>query len=89
MEPDFRSKLGKDYKKHNLALSPDGQQLAFIGCLKDGYSLQIAPSAGGETQEVIMLTKAGLTEATGLVWTPDGRHLLAIESGTYFFSSLS
>jgi hypothetical protein len=56
--PDFRSKLGKDYRKHNLALSPDGQQLAFIGCLKDGHSLQVAPSAGGDTREVIMPTKA-------------------------------
>jgi len=74
--PDFHSKLGKDYKKHNLAISPDGQQLAFIRCLKDGHSLQIAPSAGGEARELLMLTKAGLTETTGLAWTPDGRHLL-------------
>jgi len=74
--PDFHSKHGKDYKKHNLAISPDGKHLAFIGCLKDGHSLQIAPAAGGETRELLMLTKAGLTETTGLAWTPDGRHLL-------------
>jgi Tol biopolymer transport system component len=74
--PDFRSKHGRGHWKHNLAISPDGQQLAFIGCLKDGHSLQIAPAAGGETREVIMLTQAGLTAKTGLAWTPDGRHLL-------------
>ncbi len=72
--PDFRPKRGKDYWKHALALSPDGQQLAFVECLDDGHSFQIAPAAGGEAREV--LSKAGFCEGTGLVWTPDGRYLL-------------
>jgi Tol biopolymer transport system component len=73
-ELDFRSKHGMDYKIHALALSPDGQQLAFVGCLKGGHSFQIAPSAGGETREV--LAKSAFLETAGLVWTPDGRYLL-------------
>ena len=71
--PDFRSKLGKGYKKHNLALSPDGQQLAFIGCIEDGHSFQIAPSGGGETREILRVPRPG---GMWLMWTPDGRHLL-------------
>ena len=77
--PDFRSKLGKDYIKHDLALSPDGQQLAFVGCLKDVHSFQIAPSAGGEAREALRLPKTEFPrfpDRTWLVWTPDGRHLL-------------
>ncbi|MFC1719372.1 hypothetical protein ACFL6S_37325, partial [Candidatus Poribacteria bacterium] len=70
---DFRSKLGKDYKKHNLAISPDGQQLAFVEC-SDGHSIHIAPASGGETREV--LTKSKFAESAGLTWTPDGRYLL-------------
>ena len=78
--PDFRSKLGKDYKFLYLALSPDGQQLAFLGRLKDVHSVHIAPSAGGETREVLRLPEAEIPRypdrRSWLVWTPDGRHLL-------------
>ncbi|MFC1717267.1 TolB family protein, partial [Candidatus Poribacteria bacterium] len=72
--PDFRSKRGKAPNIHALALSPDGQQLAFIGCHKDEHSIQIAPAAGGETRE--LFTKVGVGSKAGLVWTPDGRYLL-------------
>jgi RNA polymerase sigma factor (sigma-70 family) len=78
--PDFRSKLGKDYKFLYLALSPDGQQLAFLGRLKDVHSLEIAPSAGGEAREVLRLPEAEIPRypdrRSWFVWTPDGRHLL-------------
>ena len=67
---EFRSKRGKVSNIHALTLSPDGQQFAFVEC-KGGHSLQIAPSAGGETRE--LLAKA---ENTGYLWTPDGRYLL-------------
>jgi Tol biopolymer transport system component len=63
-----------------LALSPDGRQLAFIIAFDDGYSLCIAPSAGGETREVLRLPVAETPRyphrKSWLVWMPDGRHLL-------------
>jgi len=71
---DFRPKREKGHWQHALALSPDGQQLAFVECFKGVHSLQIAPTVGGETRE--LLTKKEIHRETGLAWTPDGRHLL-------------
>ena len=70
---DLHSKLGEDYKKHNLAISPDGQHLAFVKC-SNGHSIQIAPTAGGEIRELLPETE--FSERTGLLWTPDGRYLI-------------
>jgi len=70
---NLHSGLEKNYKKHNLAISPDGQHLAFVKC-DNGHSIQIAPSTGGEIRE--LLPKTGFNDRTGLVWTPDGRYLL-------------
>ena len=70
---DLHSEPEKNYRKHNLAISPDGQHLAFVKC-SNGHSIQIAPATGGEIQE--LLPKTGFNDRTGLVWTPDGRYLL-------------
>jgi Tol biopolymer transport system component len=59
-----------------LALSPDGQQLAFMVSCDNEWSLQIAPSSGGDTREIARLQKDEAAWGRGLVWTPDGRHLL-------------
>jgi len=60
-----------------LAPSPDGQQLAFVVSCGDEWSLQVAPSAGGATRELLRLPKEETARAiVWLVWTPDGRHLL-------------
>jgi len=47
------------------------------------WSLQIAPSSGGDTREVLRLSKEGAAGNQGqwwgnrgLTWTPDGRYLL-------------
>ena len=42
----------------------------------DEWSLQIAPSSGGDAREIARLRKEEIAEGRGLVWTPDGRHLL-------------
>jgi Tol biopolymer transport system component len=78
--PDFRSKYGKECFKHDLALSPDGQQLAFVGCFKDRHSLEIVATDGGDTREIARLPKEGFPNGMGLVWTPDGRYLLFAET---------
>jgi Tol biopolymer transport system component len=62
-----------------LALSPDGQQLAFTAIFDDRYSFGIVPSAGGETREVLRLPKSEkppFPNGAWPAWTPDGRHLL-------------
>ena len=75
-EPDFQLACGEDYAM-GLALSPDGQQLAFVVSCDSEWSIQIAPSSGGDTREVLRLRKDEATlQGWGLVWTPDGRHLL-------------
>ncbi len=75
----FQWPVGAKGYAPGLALSPDGQQLAFIMNFDDGYSLRIAPSIGGETREVFRLPKSEgppFPDGTWLVWTPDSRHLL-------------
>jgi len=75
-KPDFQLVCGDKDDGAGLALSPDGQQLAFmIGCDNE-WSLQIAPSSGGDTREVIRLSKEETAGGRGLTWSPDGRHLL-------------
>ncbi|MFC1712361.1 sigma factor-like helix-turn-helix DNA-binding protein, partial [Candidatus Poribacteria bacterium] len=74
-KPDFRLTCGEGYGA-GLALSPDGQQLAFMVSCDDEWSLQIAPSSGGDTRETARLRKEETAWGWGLTWTPDGRHLL-------------
>ena len=59
----------------NIALSSDGEQLAFWTRDTGGVvALQIVPVAGGEPRELI---RSGMRVYTATVaWTPDGRHLL-------------
>ena len=77
---DLHPKRGRDCLKHALAISPNGQQLAFVVCFKkDGHSFQVAPAAGGETREILRLPLREDPLHPGgswLAWTPDGRHLL-------------
>ncbi len=74
-KPDFRLAFGEGYG-NGLALSPDGQQLAFMVSCDNEWSLQIAPSSGGHARETARLRKEETAGGWGLTWTPDGRHLL-------------
>ena len=77
---DFHLPVGAKGYASGLALSPDGRQLALIIVFDDGFSLRIAPSAGGEMREVLRLPGVKPLpfpdRRSWLVWTPDGRHLL-------------
>jgi len=77
---DFHLPVGAKGYASGLALSPDGRQLALIIVFDDGFSLRIAPSAGGEMREVLRLPGTKPLpfpdRRSWLVWTPDGRHLL-------------
>ncbi len=73
---DLQLACGEGYGT-TLALSPDGQQLAFVVSCDKEWSLQIAPSSGGDTREVLRLPREeGTAWGGGLTWTPDGRHLV-------------
>jgi len=78
-QPDFQLAGGEGYAR-DLDLSPDGQQLALgVSCDNESGgigSVQIAPSAGGETREALRLRKEEARWGCGQTWTPDGRYLL-------------
>jgi len=75
-KPDFQLACGEGCASRALALSPDGQQLAFMVSCDNEWSLQIAPSSGGHASETARLQKEETASGWGLTWTPDGRHLL-------------
>lgn len=60
----------------HLAVSPDGQQLAFIwrDVKKGTAALRFMPISGGEPTEHIRLEQPDSISA--LTWTPDGRYML-------------
>ncbi len=70
------AKVGSEIR--SLALSPDGRQLAFAGA----FAVSFMPSAGGQRREVVVSnTEQGSIRpprGAGLLWTPDGRHLLFV-----------
>jgi len=72
-KPDFQLACGEGYGA-GVALSPDGQQLTFVVSCDDEWSIQISPSSGGDTREVLRVRKG--SGGQGAMWTPDGRHLL-------------
>jgi Tol biopolymer transport system component len=55
-----------------LAVSPDGQHLAFYEGDDEGYYLTVAPVATGQARRIFRSAQRIQT----LAWTPDGRHLL-------------
>jgi Tol biopolymer transport system component len=56
----------------NLALSRDGQWLAF----GDRRVLMVVPSSGGDPHELMRLQSGEEGSFSGLEWAGDGRHLL-------------
>jgi Tol biopolymer transport system component len=60
-----------------LALSSNGQWLAFKYLAKDHVSLMVIPAAGGEARELLRESSAErIHDARGIAWTPDGRYIL-------------
>lgn len=69
------------WRHNNLALSPDGQLLAFglsDGNRTEAKVLMLMPAGGGESRELLRLKRA---EMSGFAFTRDGRHLLFSRAG--------
>ncbi len=86
----FRVPPGEDIT--NLALSPDGLELAFTVSPPSGIRsfdrLGIVSIQGGDAHELLRLNGRETIRRDGLVWTPDGRRLLfakAIETSRHTF----
>jgi Tol biopolymer transport system component len=63
-------------RPNNLALSPDGQWLAFgLGGYTTSSVLMVMPAVGGEPRELLRLPQ-GEGALTGFEWAGDGKHLL-------------
>ncbi len=61
----------------SLALSCDGQQLAFVRGDKDGTTITILRTSGGEPRELLRAHSPEMISY--LDWTPDGRHLIFVK----------
>jgi Tol biopolymer transport system component len=60
-----------------LAVSQDGNQIAFQVNLGDTRALMVVSSQGGEARELMRQSIGDAIRAGGaLTWTPDGRHLI-------------
>ena len=74
----YRAPSGADVT--NLALSPDGLELAFtLRSLKGIRALDelwVMSAQGADAHELLRLNGRETIRRDGLVWTPDGRHLL-------------
>ena len=73
----YRTTVGTT--RRNLALSPDGQLLAFLRTdpPTSTEAVMVIPATGGEPKELARWKSPDFTSpASGLVWTPDGRHVL-------------
>jgi Tol biopolymer transport system component len=75
---------GQDPRVMGIAVSPDGQQVAFSYGVAGGRWFAVAPSEGGQARRLLNMP-GGL----GLVWTRDSRHLLFIQSGNPTFQVYS
>src|SRR5712692_4909979 len=62
------------FSVHSLALSSDGQQLAFVRGDKDGSTITLLRTSGGEPRELLRAPSPEMISY--LDWTPDGRHLI-------------
>ena len=66
----------KTYAVRNRSISPDGKQLAFV--VSDGLAtaVMIAPAAGGQPRDMYKGTED--VGFTGITWTQDASHVLAL-----------
>ena len=66
-QPDPRVSL------HSLALSPDGQQLAFAS----REEIRLMSTSGGDSRVFMRMTdRQEIPYAVGIAWTPDGKSLI-------------
>jgi len=59
---------------HEIALSPDGRQLALLIKEPKERILMLMPSTGGEAKEIYRFEQGG--QNISMAWTPDGKHII-------------
>ncbi len=71
------SELFRQFPVHNLALSPDGGQLAFSSKDPgtDTVTLNVIPTSGGIPRELVRV-KEDIPFRGSIVWTPDGGYVI-------------
>ena len=58
-------------RESSPAVSPDGRLVAFVAARGEEEAIWLLPTQGGEARRLAAVS----TGASGLVWSPDGRHL--------------
>jgi Tol biopolymer transport system component len=72
LETRQEQELSRGMSVNDLALSPDGKQLAFAA----HRALFLMPAGGGEPRELLRVEQPERERLTSLAWMPDGQHLL-------------
>lgn len=71
-----------DAAVHAIALSPDGQHLAYLGSTdttnNKTVDLGILPLGGGERKVIFSAVRTDTARFNAFSWTPDGRHILFV-----------
>jgi Tol biopolymer transport system component len=77
VETGRETEILRDTLVTGIAVSPDGQSIAFRSYDDPDVTLMIMPSSGGEIQELARVKKPDvISMAQTPYWTPDGRYLL-------------
>ena len=59
-----------------FAVSPDGQQLAFVEGSESSVAVKVTPAAGGEARELVHVTEPFWLGRQSLAWSRDSRFVL-------------
>jgi dipeptidyl aminopeptidase/acylaminoacyl peptidase len=68
-------KLAKVQRVEGVAISPDGQQLAWETERQGKPTIEIAAADGSHARAVGTIGKQGSCSQSGMAWSPDSRHL--------------
>jgi dipeptidyl aminopeptidase/acylaminoacyl peptidase len=69
------TELGKVRAIHEVALSPDGQHLAWVVETQDKPGIMLADADGKHAHSIGLAAKPGACSESGLAWAPDSHHL--------------
>ena len=69
---------------YGLSASPDGRIIAFGAMEDDEARLMVVPTAGGEPRVLATspVAQRSWTEFKGMMWPPDGEHLILVRGPT-------
>ena len=69
------TQLGRVREISDVALSPDGHQLAWVVETQGKPGIVLADADGKHAHSVGLATKSGVCSESGIAWSPDSRHL--------------